>query len=236
MNQEKIGKFIAESRKNAKLTQAELAEKLGVTEKSISNWENGRNMPDLALFKPLCDELGITINDFMSGEKIDEEKYQEKLEENIVNTIDFTNKKLTTSNTVFGTTLLVIGFVIILTAIAIFPSESSWGSIYSIFGAIVSLVGFAMLTRKVGFQKRAIWNLGFLVIVISMLFVLDYINVKLNDEAPMFRIKTVYVGDVIFYDTPFYDVYRCHFDTDDEYWKIEGNGKQDDGSLMNYCK
>ena len=56
MNQEKIGKFIAECRRQRKMTQSELGEKLGVTEKSISNWENGRNMPDLSLFKPLCEE------------------------------------------------------------------------------------------------------------------------------------------------------------------------------------
>ena len=63
MDQEKIGKFIAKCRKQRKMTQAELGEKLGVTEKSISNWENGRNMPDLSLFKPLCNELNITINE-----------------------------------------------------------------------------------------------------------------------------------------------------------------------------
>ena len=94
MDQEKIGKFIAECRKNKKLTQSELAEKLGVTDKSIGNWENGRNMPDLSLFKPLCDELGITINELINGEKIKEEEYQEKFEENIINTIDYTNKKI----------------------------------------------------------------------------------------------------------------------------------------------
>ena len=68
MNQEKIGKFIAKCRKDKKMTQSELSEKLGVTDKSIGNWENGRNMPDLSLFKPLCDVLGITINDLLSGE------------------------------------------------------------------------------------------------------------------------------------------------------------------------
>ena len=61
MNQEKIGKFISEKRKDKKLTQSELAEKLGVTDKSISNWENGRNMPDLSLFKPICEILDISI-------------------------------------------------------------------------------------------------------------------------------------------------------------------------------
>ena len=78
MNQEKIGKFIHNCRKEKKLTQASLAEKLGVSEKSISNWENGRNMPDLSLFKPLCEELGISINELLSGEKITKEQYQEK--------------------------------------------------------------------------------------------------------------------------------------------------------------
>ena len=54
MNQEKIGKFIAQCRKEKKMTQSELAEKLNVTDRSVSNWENGRNMPDLSLFKPIC--------------------------------------------------------------------------------------------------------------------------------------------------------------------------------------
>ena len=93
MNQEKIGKFILENRKRKKLTQAELAEKLGVTDRTISNWENGKNMPDLSLFKPLCDILGITINELMSGEKISNKEYNEKLEENIINTIDCIDKK-----------------------------------------------------------------------------------------------------------------------------------------------
>lgn len=63
MDQEKIGKFILECRKSKNLTQSELAEKLGITDKSVSNWENGRNMPDLSLFKPLCEILDISIND-----------------------------------------------------------------------------------------------------------------------------------------------------------------------------
>ena len=59
MNQEKIGKFIAECRKNKKLTQQELAEKLNVSDKSISRWENGKTMMDISLFEPLCNELDI---------------------------------------------------------------------------------------------------------------------------------------------------------------------------------
>lgn len=68
MNQEKIGKYIAACRKNKKLTQEQLAEKLGITSKSISRWENGKTMPDVSLFHPLCKELSITVNDLLSGE------------------------------------------------------------------------------------------------------------------------------------------------------------------------
>ena len=69
MDQEKVGRFIAQRRKNKKLTQQELAEKLGVSEKAISNWENGRNMPDVSLYKALCDILDISIEELINGEK-----------------------------------------------------------------------------------------------------------------------------------------------------------------------
>ena len=61
MDQKKIGKFIAQCRKQKNMTQQELAERLNVSDRTIGNWENGRNMPDLSMFKPLCDELGISI-------------------------------------------------------------------------------------------------------------------------------------------------------------------------------
>lgn len=105
MNQEKIGKLIAECRKNKKMTQQELAEKLGVSDRTVGNWENGRNMPDLSLFKPLCYELGISMNDLMSGEKISKEHYQEKLEENIIN-LTVNNKKI------FNRKLIIFSFTL----------------------------------------------------------------------------------------------------------------------------
>ena len=84
MNQEKIGKFIVECRKENKLTQEQLAEKLGVTDRSISNWENGICLPDCSLYKPLCDVLGITINELFAGQKIREEEYKKVADENLM--------------------------------------------------------------------------------------------------------------------------------------------------------
>ncbi len=94
MNQEKIGKFILELRKEKNMTQMDLADKIGVTDRAISKWENGKGMPDLSLIQPLCKELGITINDLLSGEKIDKNDYQEKFEENVLNTIKYSNEKI----------------------------------------------------------------------------------------------------------------------------------------------
>lgn len=94
MNQEKIGKFITKCRKEKKLTQEQLAEKLGVTSKSISRWENGKTMPDVSLFKPLCDELDIAINDLLSGEVVEKNVYQKKLEENMFSVISNVNTKI----------------------------------------------------------------------------------------------------------------------------------------------
>ena len=159
MDQEKIGKFIASCRRKKNITQQELAEKLGVSDRTIGNWENGRNMPDLSLFKPLCNELDITLNDLMSGEKVNEKEYQEKLEENIINTINYTNKKIKNRNNLIGLILIIFGVLISITAVAIFPSESSWGSIYSIFGAIISLVGVSRFTKQLAYSKRLICNL-----------------------------------------------------------------------------
>ena len=94
MNQEKIGKFICELRKEKKYTQKELADKLNITDRAISKWENGRGLPDLSLIKPLCEELDISINELLSGEKLNKKDYNLKLEENIEKTIEYSDKKI----------------------------------------------------------------------------------------------------------------------------------------------
>ncbi len=236
MDQEKIGKFIAKCRKQRKMTQAELGEKLGVTEKSISNWENGRNMPDLSLFKPLCNELNITINELLSGEKIGMDKYQEKFEENIVNTIDYSTKRINKYSKFISLSLIIFGLFISLSAIMIFPSESSWGSIYSLFGIIVFMIGIARVINVVKWYIKLLLIIMIFVGAMIILLFTDYLNVKMNDEAPMFRLKTTTTGNVIYYDTLFYDVYRCNFDEDNEYWVIEKNSKPTIEELINYCK
>ena len=234
MNQEKIGKFIAMCRKKKKMTQSELAEMLGVTDKSVGNWENGRNMPDLSLFKPLCDALDITINDLMSGEKISKDKYQEKFEENIVNTINYSNKKTSKYNFTISLLLVIFGLFIIISAIMIFPSESSWGSIYSVFGSMIFVIGISKLTRKIKLWKRLLIILMIFLGILGILFLTDYINVKRNNVAPMFRETTAYIGTdegaLLYYDTPFYDVIKCG-----DKFNVVKNKNYTHEELFDYC-
>lgn len=83
MDQKRIGAFIAQCRKEKNLTQMQLAELLEITNQAVSKWENGRGMPDVSLLQPLCDALGIRLNELFSGEHISAEKYKGKAEENI---------------------------------------------------------------------------------------------------------------------------------------------------------
>lgn len=88
VDQEKIGRLIAKCRKEKKLTQVELADKLGVTDKSVSKWENGKCLPDVSLYRDLCNILGITLNEFFIGEKIKEEEFKEQADNNLFNALE----------------------------------------------------------------------------------------------------------------------------------------------------
>ena len=234
MDQVRIGKFISECRKNKNMTQSELAEKLGVTDRSVGNWENARCMPDLSLFKLLCDELDITINELLSGERIGNDKYQEKFEENIVNAIDYSTKKINKYNNVIGLLLVIFGLFISMSAIMIFPSESSWGSIYSVFGIVIFVIGISKLTRSIKYYKRLILILMIFVCSLGILFFTDYINVKHNNVAPMYRETTTYVGsddgEILYYDTLLYDVIKC-----DNKYNIVKNKRYTHEELFSYC-
>ncbi|MCH5250118.1 MAG: helix-turn-helix transcriptional regulator [Lachnospiraceae bacterium] len=84
MNQDNIGKFIAGCRKDKGLTQAQLAEKLNITDRAVSKWETGKSMPDSSIMLELCEILGITVNELLSGEKIGMENYDKKVDENLI--------------------------------------------------------------------------------------------------------------------------------------------------------
>lgn len=88
MDQIKIGQFIAEIRRKKGLTQGQVAEKLLVSDKAVSKWECGNGLPNVSLMLPLCDILGISLNELLSGEYVSEEGYRERAEENIIKIIE----------------------------------------------------------------------------------------------------------------------------------------------------
>ena len=110
MNQEETGKFIAKCRKGKNLTQAQLAEKLNITDRAVSKWETGKSMPDSSIMLELCEILGVTVNELLSGEKIDVENLEKKADKNLIalKRKDENNiRKNVVISIIFSTTLLI---------------------------------------------------------------------------------------------------------------------------------
>ena len=119
MDQIKIGKFIQEKRKEKGLTQSDLAEKLNITDRAISKWENGICLPDAGTMPLLCEILGVSINDLFSGEKVDMKNNEKKLEENLLEMTKLKeqkDKELLTMEIVIGVLSSFVLFVLIFVA------------------------------------------------------------------------------------------------------------------------
>lgn len=97
MTQNKIGEFIQQSRKARGLTQKDLGERIGVSDKTISKWENGNSVPDTSILNALCDSLDINVNELLSGEKLTPEIYSMKAEENMMNLLEDNQKQKRTA-------------------------------------------------------------------------------------------------------------------------------------------
>ncbi|MCM1124104.1 MAG: helix-turn-helix domain-containing protein [Eubacterium sp.] len=109
MNQEKIGSFIAAARKEKNLTQAQLAEKLGVSNKTVSRWETGKNMPDYAILEELTTELGITVYELIRGEKIIKEDIIREYDHNLVSVLKEYKRMKKAKNILLTLLLLLAG-------------------------------------------------------------------------------------------------------------------------------
>ena len=116
MNQEKIGKFIAELRKEKNLTQEELANKLGITKNAVSKWERGLSLMDASLFKPVCNILDISIVELLNGEKIAKEDINTKTADALRNTIDYSNNQIKKNRikNIVHTVLIIIILCIVI--------------------------------------------------------------------------------------------------------------------------
>ena len=149
MNQAKIGKFIAEERKTNNLTQSALAEMLGVTDRAVSKWENGKCLPDASIMLDLCKILKITVNDLLCGERITMENYNKQLEENLIEITkqkQELDKKLLSLEILIGVFSCIILFGFVFTAA--FVQMKDWLRIILIvIGFILGCVGIFFAVR-----------------------------------------------------------------------------------------
>lgn len=154
MDQIKIGQFIEERRKNKNLTQLQLAEKLNITDRAVSKWENGKSLPDASIMIDLCKELEISVNELLSGEVIKMEEKEKKAEENLLELKrqkEEADKRLLAMEIVIG----VFGSVFLLTMVLIasFVSMPDWLR-YVLIG-VGAVVLFAMAFIAVRIEQVA---------------------------------------------------------------------------------
>ena len=142
MDQVKIGKFIAERRRLANLTQMQLAEKLNITDRAVSKWETGRSLPDSSIMLELCEVLKITVNDLLCGEVVTMDNYSKELENNLLELVkqkEQADKRLLRMEIVTG----ILCLLPLLFCAIIIPFFIESGTIEEWLGALI--IGLSLL-------------------------------------------------------------------------------------------
>ena len=221
MDQKKIGLFLKELRKEKRLTQEQLAEQFNVSNRTVSRWENGTNMPDLSVLVELSDFYRVDIKEIIDGERKSEEM-NEETRATLMKVAEYTNedKKMQyyKMRNIIGGVLMGCGVLLIVAAMAIFPSDSSWGAIYSTFGAIIISIGvYQLICRK---KYKIFCSIGcFLFLFCSLIFV-DYLSVSLGKQVPRFAYSKEWSEDAIVFRAPFYTAIWHYYDTENEYVEV----------------
>lgn len=150
MDQIKIGKFIAERRKELNLTQMQLAEKLGITDRAVSKWENGKAMPDSSIMLELCEILQISVNDLLHGEVISMENYNKELENTLVDMVqqkEKNDKRLLDLQVVICVTSLV--YYLAMIVLAAYLPMPGWLRLVLILGGLVPVIVSLVFALKI---------------------------------------------------------------------------------------
>jgi len=214
MNQKKIGTFVAKKRKEKNLTQQELAEKIGVTNRTIINWESGKNMPDYSLLIPLCESLEITIEELINGEPNKQSKDSLEL---ILEYLDRNRKVNLKQKQILGKIFLIGGSLVSVFIMTFIRSNSIIyyqigfpnPDIYITIGSLLAIIGFSLINKKYNFKKRFILNVIFIISYLSVLFLYDTTNIIIYNQPPRFYTAAMHEGSSETYQTLFYNVYRC---------------------------
>ena len=220
-----IGKFIAKCRKEKKLTQTQLAEKLNITDRAVSKWETGKSMPDSSIMLELCEILGITVNELLSGKKVDMESYEKKADENLIalkRKAENNMKKNVVISILFSTTLLIGIMVCLICNIAI-SGNLTWslipvssiifvwvislpiiilgkrGIIASLLSLSVFIIPYLFLLSNLT-KTKAVFSIGTMMSIISILFL--WIIVAIFNRIGKSK-KLVFLGITFLLAIPF---------------------------------
>ncbi len=160
MDQMKIGKFIAARRKAANLTQMQLAEKLNITDRAVSKWENGKAMPDWGIMLELCSLLGVSVNDLLSGEKVTMENYNKELENNLLEMVkqkQQADKRLLTMEIVTGVICLLplLAALIIINVVPLAESVATILTLACLLPLLIATPFMLRIEQMAGYYKCA---------------------------------------------------------------------------------
>lgn len=163
MDQIKIGKFIAKCRKEIGLTQAELAERLNITDRAVSKWETGKSMPDSSIMLELCEILKINVNELLSGEVIEMKNYNEKAEETIIalqKEKESADRDMLKIESVIGY-MASITFIVLIFVASFIEMHPIIRVLLIAFGSVVFAIGVAYalkIEQKAGYYECAKCN------------------------------------------------------------------------------
>ena len=220
MDTKKIGKFISENRKRKGLTQEQLGNILGVSNKTISRWENGNYMPDLSLLIPLSESLDISLNELLNGKYITEDKIMETTEKSLKNTINYSKNMLVQEKRKISIGIMIFGAFLCFAAFAILDKESSWCCIYSIVGIVVFVYGLSKELKR----NRLLISSGVFVAILCGFMLMDYVGVITSHRPPIY-VYMIKTSNVTTYYNPFYTVYRINKNTPNEYYIVDSTKK-----------
>lgn len=209
MDQTKIGHFIKQLRKEKGVSQEELATIFNVSNRTISRWETGFNMPDISLLSQIAEYFNVSVDDLLQGERTNTEI---EYKQSIIRIEEYSKRSILTKILIVLTTLLnLFGLVMIVSGFIMFPSDSSWSSIFAYFGTLIIIICIFIFSRifklklKYTFASMVLCLLSF-----ALFFSLsDFIAIKYLNQVPRFRISTTYDSnypDCLLYEKRFYKV------------------------------
>ena len=221
MDQKKTGLFLRELRKEKELTQEQLAEQFNVSSRTVSRWETGSNMPDLSVLVELSDFYQVDIKEIIDGER-KSENMNEETRETLVKVAEYTEEDKKVQHykmrKIIGGVLIGFGAFLAISALAIFPRDSSWGSVYSVIGIQILSVGVYQLICKN--KYKIIYSIGCFLVLFALLLFTDYLGVLHWKQVPRFAYVKEWSDDEIVYKAPFYKVIRHNYDTENEYIEV----------------